>query len=76
MKVRHWKAFLRLSGDSLVDRDEEILAEFKGFAQSLKRIGIDYSIILQVENRAKSSSTSREQLHSTIHDPSATMGGD
>jgi hypothetical protein len=51
LEVRSWKAFLRLNGETLVERDEDILNEFKGFVQSLKRVGIDYSIIVNVEGR-------------------------
>ena len=76
MEVRRWKAFLRLSGESLVDRDDEILAEFKGFAQALKRTGIEYSIVLNVEDCAKSSSSSHDHSRSRIHDSPVRMGGD
>ena len=51
MEVRRWKAFLRLTGETLVERDEDVLNEFKGFVQALKRVGIDYSIIINVEGR-------------------------
>ena len=76
MEARRWKAFVRLTGESLVNRDEEILTEFKGFAQSLKRTGIEYSIFLKVEDCSKSSAHSHEQLRSRIHDSAAKMGGD
>ena len=49
MEIRRWKAFLRLNGETLVERDEDILDEFKEFVQALKRVGIDYSIIVNVE---------------------------
>ncbi|HYY92512.1 MAG TPA: hypothetical protein VE955_11040 [Candidatus Dormibacteraeota bacterium] len=49
MEIRRWKAFLRLKGETLVERDEDILDEFKEFVQALKRVGIDYSIIVNVE---------------------------
>ena len=49
MEIRRWKAFLRLNGETLVDRDEDILNEFKEFVQALKKVGIDYSIIVNVE---------------------------
>ncbi len=49
MIVRRWKAFLRLNGETLVDREEDVLNEFKGFVQALKRVGIDYSIVVDVE---------------------------
>jgi len=51
LEVRRWKAFLRLTGETLVERDEDVLNEFKGFVQALKRVGIDYSIIINVEGR-------------------------
>jgi hypothetical protein len=38
-----------LNGETLVERDEDILDEFKEFVQALKRVGIDYSIIVNVE---------------------------
>ena len=76
MEARRWKAFLRLSGESLVDRDEEILTEFKGFAQSLTRTGIEYSIFLKVEDRTRLSAHSHESLRATVHDSPAEMGGD
>jgi hypothetical protein len=49
LEIRRWKAFLRLKGETLVERDEDILDEFKEFVQALKRVGIDYSIIVNVE---------------------------
>ncbi len=49
LEIRRWKAFLRLTGETLVDRDEDILNEFKGFVQALKRVGVDYSIVVNVE---------------------------
>lgn len=76
MEARRWKAFVRLSGESVVDRDEEILTEFKGFAQSLNRTGIEYSIFLKVEDRPRSSARSHEQLRSTVRHYSGKMGGD
>jgi hypothetical protein len=51
LEVRRWKAFLRLTGETLVERDEDVLNEFKGFVQALKRVGIGYSIIVNVEGR-------------------------
>lgn len=50
MEIRRWKAFLRLTGETLAERDDEILDEFKGFVQALKRVGIDYSIVVTVED--------------------------
>ena len=49
LENRRWKAFLRLTGETLVERDDEILDEFKGFVNALKRVGVDYSIIVNVE---------------------------
>ncbi len=49
LENRRWKAFLRLRGETLVERDDEILDEFKGFVDALKRVGVDYSIIVNVE---------------------------
>ena len=76
MEVSRCKAFLRLSGESLVDRDDEIVAEFKGFAQALKRTGIEYSIVLNIEDRAESSNSSHDHSRSRVHDSPVTMGGD
>ncbi len=49
MQIRKWKAFLRLRGETLVETDQDILNEFKGFVQALKRVGIEYSIVVNVE---------------------------
>lgn len=49
MEIRRWKAFLRLEGETLVEKDEDIMNEFKGFVQALKRVGIDYSIVVGVK---------------------------
>jgi hypothetical protein len=49
LEIRRWKAFLRLNGETLVERNEDILNEFKGFVQALKRAGIDYSVVVNVE---------------------------
>lgn len=77
MEARRWKAFVRLSGESVVERDEEILTEFKGFAQSLNRTGIEYSIFLKVEeDHPNSCARPREQLRSTVRYYSGKMGGD
>lgn len=51
METRRWRAFLRLKGESMVDSDDDILNEFKGFVQALRRIGVEYSIIVKVEGR-------------------------
>lgn len=49
MKIRKWKAFMRLSGETLVDSDADILNEFKGFVLALKRVGIEYSLVVNVD---------------------------
>jgi hypothetical protein len=49
LENRRWKAFLRLRGETLVEKDDEILNEFKGFVDALKQAGVDYSIIVNVE---------------------------
>lgn len=59
MEARRWKAFLRLEGETLVNKDADILNEFKGFVQALKRAGIDYSIVVNVEERGLEKSTGR-----------------
>ncbi len=53
LENRRWKAFLRLTGETMVERDDEILDEFKGFVNALKRVGVDYSIIVNVEGGRK-----------------------
>jgi hypothetical protein len=54
LEIRRWKAFLRLNGETLVEHDQDILNEFKGFVQALKRVGIEYSIIVNVEGETES----------------------
>lgn len=49
MKIRKWTAFVRLNGEMLVERDEEILNEFKRFVLGLKGVGIEYSLLVNVE---------------------------
>lgn len=74
MEVRRWKAFLRLEGESIVEREEDIMNEFKGFVQTLKRVGIDYSIIVNVE-KGKLEATSRpKQAASMAHAPLREKG--
>src|SRR4029077_2134909 len=51
LEIRRWKAFMRLNGETLAENDEDILNEIKGFVQALKRVGIEYSIIVNVEER-------------------------
>ena len=61
MEIRRWKAFLRLTGETLADRDDEILNEFTGFVQALKRVGIDYSIVVTVEEGQLGNSSPRSE---------------
>ena len=49
METRKWKAFLRMSGETTVDNSPDILIEFKAMVKYLKSIGVDYSIVVQVE---------------------------
>jgi len=49
METRRWKAFLRMNGETTVDSSPDILTEFKAMVEYLKSIGIDYSIVVQVE---------------------------
>ena len=68
MEIRRWKAFLRLEGDTSVEKDEDIMNEFKGFAQALNRVGIDYSIVVNVEVDQPERLTSRpKQAPSMTH---------
>jgi hypothetical protein len=59
LEIRRWKAFLRLNGETLAESDEDILNEFKGFVHTLKRVGIDYSIIVNVEGHGAGTLTRR-----------------
>jgi len=49
METRKWKAFLRMNGETTVDSSPDILIEFKAMVEYLKSIGVDYSIVVQVE---------------------------
>ncbi len=49
METRKWKAFLRMSGETTVDSSPDILIELKAMVKYLKSIGVDYSIVVQVE---------------------------
>jgi len=49
METRRWKAFLRMNGETPVDTSQEILMQFKIIVDYLKFIGIDYSMVVQVE---------------------------
>ncbi|OLC61936.1 hypothetical protein AUH73_05920 [archaeon 13_1_40CM_4_53_4] len=70
LENRRWKAFLRLTGETLVERDDEILDEFKGFVNALKRVGVDYSIIVNVEGgRAERFLGRTGPIRATAHAP-------
>jgi hypothetical protein len=49
MESRKWKAFLRMNGETVVDSSQDILAEFKAMVEYLKVIGVNYSMVVQVE---------------------------
>ncbi len=49
METRKWKAFLRMNGETTVDTSQDVLTEFKAMVEYLKWIGIDYSMVVQVE---------------------------
>ena len=49
METRKWKAFLRMNGETTVDTGQDILTEFKAMVEYLKWIGVDYSMVVQVE---------------------------
>ena len=49
METRRWKAFLRMNGERTVDSSHDVLTEFKAMVEYLKSIGIDYSMVVQVE---------------------------
>jgi hypothetical protein len=70
MERRRWKAFLRLNGETLVESDEDILNEFKGFIQALKRVGIDYSVVVNVERGETETLKSAEHRSSITRRPS------
>jgi hypothetical protein len=53
-----WTAIMKLTGQTSLRNEEEILDEFDGFVQSLQRVGVDYNIIVRVEGRVP------RQLHS------------
>ena len=74
MEVRQWKAFLRLEGESLVEREEDIMNEFKGFVQTLKRVGIDYSIVVNVEKGKLERISRPRQAASMTHGPPHEKG--
>lgn len=49
METRRWKAFLRMTGETTVDTERDILTEFKVMAEYMKCIGVNYSMIVHVE---------------------------
>jgi len=49
METRRWKAFLRMNGETTVDTSQDVLTEFKVMVEYLKCIGVDYSMVVQVE---------------------------
>ncbi len=49
MESRRWKAFLRMNGETIVDSSQDILTEFKAMVEYLKCIGVNYSMVVQVE---------------------------
>lgn len=65
MEPRRWKAFLRLTGQTLVDNEDDILNEFKGFVSVLDKVGIDYSIIVNVERGRTERLSSEAALQGT-----------
>ena len=46
-----WTAYLKLKGQTLARKEDDIRAEFDGFVQSLRSVGVDYKIIVMVEGR-------------------------
>jgi len=58
METRRWKAFLRMNGETAVESSQDILTEFKTMIKSLKCIGVDYSMVVQVDaNQTERSQT-------------------
>jgi hypothetical protein len=49
METRRWKAFLRMNGETAVESSQDILTEFKTMVEYLKCIGVDYSMVVQVD---------------------------
>ena len=64
METRRWKAFLRMNGETRVDMSQDILTEFKAMVEYLKCIGVDYSMVVQVEagQTGRSQSFALEQV--------------
>jgi hypothetical protein len=52
MEDYKWTAFMKLKGQTWARGGEEILDEFDGFVQSLRRVAVDYNIIVLVEGKA------------------------
>ena len=53
-----WTAYVKLKGETLALREEEILEEFDAFVRSLRGVGVDYDIIVKVKGGVP------RQLHS------------
>jgi hypothetical protein len=49
METRKWKAFLRMNGETAVTSGQDIMTEFRAMVEYLKWIGVDYSMVVQVE---------------------------
>ena len=64
MENRKWKAFLRMTGETTV-AGEDILTQFKAMVEYLKWIGVDYSMVVQVE----ADQTGRSQSLALEHTP-------
>lgn len=56
-----WTAYMKLKGQTLARRKDEILDEFDGFVESLRGVGVDYNIIVKVEGKVL------RQLHPEYH---------
>lgn len=64
MESRKWKAFLRMNGETSVNSSQDILTEFKVMVEYLKCIGVDYSVVVQVEAGQAERSQSLAMEHS------------
>jgi hypothetical protein len=53
METRKWKAFLKMNGETTVDVGQDMLAECRVIVEYLKCIGVDYSMVVQVEGGQK-----------------------
>jgi hypothetical protein len=53
-----WTAYMKLIGQTLGRREEEILDEFETFVQSLRGVGVKYNIIVKVEGKVPRQSCS------------------